>query len=95
MSNLIKQRVRFVDYENKSALVLNRKNKVIVSNPQRPLDKGVELSRFEFFCQKLVPYVVAIAVFVLIVLVLVAMLKYGHNITGTEANSFYYHLGDL
>lgn len=24
--NLIKQRVRFVDYENKSALVLNRKN---------------------------------------------------------------------
>lgn len=25
--NLIKQRVRFVDYENKSALVLNRKNK--------------------------------------------------------------------
>lgn len=25
--NLIKQRVRFVDYENKSALVLNRKGK--------------------------------------------------------------------
>ncbi len=68
---------------------------MIVSNPKRPLDRGVEMSRFEFFCQKIVPYVVVIAVFVFIVLVLFAMVKYGHAITGTEANSFYYHLGEL
>ena len=68
---------------------------MIVSNPKRPLDRGVEMSKFEYICQKIVPYVVLFCIGLLCVLLFVALVKYGANWTGTEANTFYNHLGDL
>ncbi|MBR0059640.1 MAG: hypothetical protein IJP99_10630 [Methanobrevibacter sp.] len=68
---------------------------VIVSNPQRPLDRGVEMSKFELFCRKIAPYVLFVCIIVLLALVFVVLAKYGANITGTEANQFYNHLGEL
>ena len=68
---------------------------VVISNPSRPLDKGVEMSKFEFFCMRIAPYVLLVCVIVLLILVFVVLVKYGANLTGTEANQFYNHLGDL
>ena len=65
---------------------------MIVSNPKRPLDRGVEMSKFEFFCNKIAPYVVVACIIILMILVVVALVKYGANLTGTEANQYYYHL---
>lgn len=68
---------------------------MIVSNPNRPLDRGVEISKFEYICQKIVPYVVLFCIGLLCVLIFIALVKYGANWTGTEANGFYNHIGDL
>ena len=65
---------------------------MIVSNPNRPLDKGVEMTRFEFFCNKIVPYVIVACIIVLMILVVVVLVKYGANLTGTEANQYYYQM---
>lgn len=64
----------------------------VISNPNRPLDKAVEKTNFEIFCEKICPYVVIIAVFMLIVLVLQIMAVHGHTVTVTEANAFYNQL---
>ena len=66
---------------------------MIISNPKRPLDKGVEISRFEYICQKIAPYVVLISIIILLILTFTILIKYGGAWFGTEANHYYY--GDL
>lgn len=66
---------------------------MIVSNPNRPLDKGVEMSKFEYYCQKIAPYLILTCILILCVLMFIALVKYGANWTGTEANQFYNQLG--
>ena len=52
-----------------------------------------ELTTWESFCQKACPYVIISCVIILSVLLFIALAKYGHAITGTEANQWYYHSG--
>ena len=54
----------------------------------------MEKSTFEQFCDKICPYVLLFALATICILVLVILVKYGHSITGTEANGYYYHLTD-
>ena len=61
---------------------------MIVSNPNRPLDKGVEMSKFEYYCQKIAPYIILFCIGLLCVLIFIALVRYGANLTGTEANTW-------
>lgn len=60
------------------------------SNPVR-LDKHQSKTSFEKFCDRAVPYVLLFALVTLMILILVILVKYGHSITGTESNAYYYH----
>ena len=66
---------------------------MIVSNPNRPLDKGVEMTRFEYYCQRIAPYVLLFCIGLLVLLIVFVLAKYGANWTGTEANQYYNQLG--
>ena len=68
---------------------------VKVSDPKRPLNPAKEISSFEDVCNRICPYVLFAFLLVLFALVLFGLLRYNVNLTGTEANAFYYHLGDL
>ena len=57
-----------------------------VSNPKRPLNPAVEKTVFENFCDKIAPYVIIVGVLIICALLFIALVKYGANITGTEAN---------
>lgn len=61
---------------------------MIVSNPKRPLDRGVEMSKFEYICQKIVPYVVLFCIGLLSVLLFVALVKYGRFWFATPQNGY-------
>lgn len=69
---------------------LNTNNKSSKVEPAR-LDKK-QKSKFEQFCDKSVPYVLLIALALLSILIIICLVKYGHSITGTESNAYYYHL---
>lgn len=66
-----------------------------VSNPKRPLNPAVEKTVFENFCDKIVPYVIIITVIILLIMGLIMMVRYGANITGTEANIWYNQFGGI
>lgn len=51
-------------------------------------------STFELFCERIAPYVLFFALVLLGILLVVILVKYGANITGTEQNIYYYHLGE-
>jgi len=61
------------------------------SNPVR-LEKKESKSKFEVFCERICPYVIIACVIIICALLFVALVKYGHAITGTESNQYYYHL---
>ena len=44
---------------------------------------------------RIAPYLIILMVFTLLVLFLYVMIAHGATLTGTEANSYYYHLGDI
>ena len=69
---------------------LNTNNKSSKVEPAR-LDKK-QKSKFEQFCDKSVPYVLFFALVLLSILILIILVRYGHSITGTEQNAYYYHL---
>ena len=56
--------------------------------------RKMEKSTFEQFCDKICPYVLLFALATICILLLVILVKYGHSITGTESNGYYYHLTD-
>lgn len=56
------------------------------------LDKHNKKSKFEQFCDRIVPYVLFFALVLLSILILIILVKYGASITGTESNAYYYHL---
>ena len=58
------------------------------------LSKKVEKSTFEKTCERICPYVLLFALATICILLLVILVKYGHSITGSEANGYYYHLTD-
>lgn len=64
-----------------------------VSNPERPLDKAKDISKADYFCLRISPYLIGLFTFILLVLALVILVKYGALWFGTEANHWYY--GDL
>ena len=66
---------------------------MIVSNPNRPLDRGVEMSKFEYYCQKIAPYVLLFCIGLLVLLIVFVLAKYGANWFGTESNQYYNQLG--
>ena len=66
---------------------------MLVSNPKRPLDRAVEMSKVDYFCQKIAPYLIGLFIFILVVLAFIVLLKYGATWFGTESNTYYYHLG--
>jgi hypothetical protein len=50
---------------------------------------------FQILCKRACPYVLLICMIILVILLFVVLVRYGHAITGTEANQFYYHLNDI
>lgn len=61
---------------------------MIISNPERPLDKGVEMTRFEYICQKIAPYVLIVCIGLLSVLICIALAKYGRYWFSTPQNHY-------
>lgn len=59
---------------------------MLISNPERPLDPPEEVSSFEYYCQKICPYVLGLFIFILFVLAFVIMLKYGRLLFSTPEN---------
>jgi hypothetical protein len=59
---------------------------MIVSNPNRPLDRGVEMSKFEYYCRKLAPYIIVLFSVILVALAFIVLVRYGGAWFGTEAN---------
>ena len=55
------------------------------------LDKKTK-STFQEYCDRACPYVIISCLIILSVLLFIALARYGHAITGTEANQYYYHL---
>ena len=53
------------------------------------LEKRNEKSTLEKFCDRIAPYVIFVALALLMILFLVILVKYGQSITGTEANVYY------
>ena len=51
-------------------------------------------SGFESACERIAPYVLVACIIVISVLLFVVLVKYGASLTGTEANQYYYHLGE-
>ncbi len=64
------------------------------SNQPARLHKKESKSNLEVYCDKIAPYLILACTIVLVCLIFIALVKYGAHITGTEANSFYYHLND-
>lgn len=59
-----------------------------VSNPEKPLNPAIEVSKIDLVCTRVAPYLIGLFIFILIVLALLVTVKYGANLTGTEANTF-------
>ena len=53
------------------------------------LEKKEPKSKFAQFCDKIVPYVLFIALMLLGILIVVILIKYGGFAFGTEANHYY------
>lgn len=62
---------------------------VIISNPKRPLDPATEITRFDWFCYRIAPYLIVIFSVLLLALAFIALVKYGGVLFGTEANHYY------
>ena len=56
------------------------------------LGKRDNTSKFNQTCERIAPYVLLIALALLFILLLVILVKYGANFTGTEQNAYYYHM---
>ena len=67
---------------------------MIISNPNRPLDRGVEMSKFELFCRKIAPYVLVACIILFSVLIFIALVKYGRAWFSTPQNQ-YEHLNQI
>lgn len=59
-----------------------------ISNPKRPLNPAKDISKADYFCLRISPYLIRLFSFILFVLALVILVKYGANFTGTEANIY-------
>lgn len=67
---------------------------MLISNPKRPLDPPEEVSRFEYYCQRVYPYVLGLFIFILLVLAFIVMIKYGRLWFSTPQNHAE-HLSDV
>lgn len=63
-----------------------------ISNPERPLDAAIEISKTDLFCTKIAPYLIVLFSVILLALAAYIVAVNGASITGTEANTFYYGL---
>lgn len=72
------------------SIFFSRFNNKTTSNVAR-LEKQTK-SPIDEFCDKIAPYLILACTIILVCLIFIALVKYGANITGTEANGYYYHL---
>lgn len=72
--------VKYICFSPKSS------SKVKISNSERPLDKAIEISTFEYYCQRICPYVLLICILVFSVLLAFAFVKYGADLFSTPQN---------
>ena len=49
-------------------------------------------SPIDEFCNRIAPYLILSFILIFFIFLFIALLRYGHSITGTEANGYYYHL---
>lgn len=70
------------------SIIFSRKNNT--SNVR--LEKQVPKSPIDEFCNRIAPYLILSFILILFIFLFIALLRYGHSITGTEANGYYYHL---
>lgn len=61
-------------------------SKIKISNPERPCDPAVEISKFEYYCQRMCPYIIVTCLIILVILLLFAFLKYGRFWFSTPEN---------
>lgn len=61
-------------------------NKAARLEPEEPK------SKFQIWVDKICPYVIFFGIIILAVTLIIVLIKYGHTITGTESNAYYYHL---
>ena len=64
------------------------------NNQPARLNKKENESSFDKTCERIAPYILLISLIILCTLLFVVLVKYGANLTGTEANQFYYHMND-
>ena len=66
-----------------------------MNDPVRLQKENEHQSKWDCLCMKICPYVLFICICLLIITVFVVMVKYGANITGTEANQYYNQFGGV
>ena len=49
-------------------------------------------SPIDEFCNRIAPYLILSFILILFIFLFFILVRYGHSITGTEANGYYYHL---
>ena len=67
-------------------------SKTASKGPARLDKKRENTSNFNSVCNKACPYVITACLIILVVLLSCILVRYGHAITGTEANNWYYHM---
>lgn len=59
---------------------------MIISNPKRPLDPAEEVSCVEYYCRKIVPYVLLACIIIFLVILFIVLVKYGRLWFSTPQN---------
>ena len=66
-----------------------------VSNPNKPLNPAIEISKTDWFCTRIAPYLIILFIVILLALAAYIVAVNGANLTGTEANLYYNNLEAL
>lgn len=59
-----------------------------VSNPEKPLNPAIEVSKIDLVCTRIAPYLIVLFSIILLALAAYIIAVNGANLTGTEANTF-------
>lgn len=57
-----------------------------ISNPERPCDPAVEISTFEYYCQRICPYILIICILIFSIILAITCVKYGADLFSTPQN---------
>ena len=59
-----------------------------ISNPEKPLNPAIEISKTDLICTRVAPYLIVLFSVILLALAAYIIAVNGANLTGTEANTF-------